>query len=111
MIKNFAEWKDEVEGIWINPDNYHKEYSELFEMIGNIKVEKEYKTTEDTFRFYSAAWNHPKESADMQFESEKKKAKPTKTLMVTQLITRWRGFVIRDPLARICNPCQFRQRM
>lgn len=86
LIRNFSFWKDETEVIWINPDHYEKEYSELFEVIGKISVEKEYTTTNDIFKSYSADWAHAKAAADNQFEHEKKNPKPTKVLTVKELI-------------------------
>jgi hypothetical protein len=88
LIKNFASWKDRPEFVWIQPDLYEKEYSSLFELIGKIVVNKEYRTDNDILKvFYSADWSHAKEAADMQFEHEKSNSRPTIAIMVAELTT------------------------
>lgn len=85
LIRNFAFWKDEKEVIWIHPDNYEKKYSNLFELIGKITVEKEYTTSGNDFTSYCADWASAKGAAEMQFEHEKTHPKPTIVLTVAEL--------------------------
>lgn len=85
LIRNFAFWKDEAEVIWISPDHYEKEYSNLFEVIGKISVEKEYTTTDDVFKSYCADWASAKVGAEKQFEHEMTNQKPTIVLTVAEL--------------------------
>ena len=85
LIRNFAFWKDRVEVIWISPAHYQKEYSNLFEVIGKISVEKEYTTNHDVFKTYSADWASAKDGAEKQFEHEKTNPKPTIVLTVAEL--------------------------
>ena len=84
LIKNFAKWNDEVEAKWIVPDHY-EEYSDFFEIIGKIVVEKEYKTSGDEFKSYSAAWDRSIVAANLQFESENIKPKPDKSVKILDL--------------------------
>ncbi len=85
LIRSFAFWKDKTEVIWINPDNYQKEYSNLFELIGKIFIEKEYTTTDDVFNSYCADWGSAKEGADKQFEYEMTNSKPAIKITVAEL--------------------------
>ena len=85
LIRNFAFWKDRAEVIWISPDHYEKKYSNLFEVIGKISVEKEYTTNDDVFRTYCADWSSVKEGAEKQFEHEETNPKSKITLTVSEL--------------------------
>lgn len=85
LVRNFAFWEDKTEVIWINPDLYEKEYSNLFELIGNISIEKEYTTRDNVFVAYSANWASAKEAGQMQFEHEKTNPKSTIVLTVAEL--------------------------
>lgn len=85
LIRNFAFWKDKTEVIWINPHNYDKEYSNLFDTIGKISIEIEYTTTGTIFNSYSADWSSVKTSLEMQFEYEKTNQKPSIVLTVAEL--------------------------
>lgn len=85
LIRNFAFWEDKSEVLWINPDLYEKEYSNLFELIGKISVEKEYTTSNSIFKSYCADWGSAKESAEKQFEHEKTNPKPSVVLTVAVL--------------------------
>lgn len=85
LIRNFAFWKDRAEVIWIIPDHYEKEYSNLFEVIGKISVEKQYTTNDDIFKTYCADWASAKDGAEKQFEHEKTNPKPKIVLTVAEL--------------------------
>jgi hypothetical protein len=85
LIRNFASWKDRAEVIWINPDRYEKEYSNIFDTIGKTSVEKEYTTTNSVFKTYSADWSSAKIGAEKQFEHEKTNQKPSIVLTVAEL--------------------------
>lgn len=85
LIRSFAFWKDKAEVLWISPDDYEKKYNSLFELIGKIPVEKEFKTENGVFKTYCADWASPKDAANRQFEHEETSPKPTTVLTVTEL--------------------------
>jgi len=100
LICNFAEWQDKPDVSWYMPDLYHKDYSEVYELVGKLSVEIEYdiqnyEAKEYLFKpFYTAGWRM-KDNVERQFASEISKSKPTRTLTIKQLTKkakRWKIF-------------------
>lgn len=87
LIKNYAFWKDSKQIHWVSPDSYEKEHSSLFELVGNISIEKEYKTDGKTFVSYNDDWSGAKQAFDMQLDHEKTNLKPTTIITVKELVT------------------------
>jgi hypothetical protein len=85
LIKNFAYWEDRTEAAWIFPDKYQKKYSNFYELIGRIKVEKEYTTSSNVCTQYHDEWNFIKASAQEQFEYEKSNPKPKKVKTIAEV--------------------------
>ncbi len=86
LIRNYSNWKDNPIIVWTYPDSFKKMFSNFFELISKIKVDKEYKTEDNKFG-YVADWGITKLAANLQFEHEKTNPKPTKKITVTELIT------------------------
>ena len=84
LIRNYVNWKDDPIIAWTYPDSFKKMFSNFFELIGKIKVDKEYNTEKDRFG-YVADWGITKLAANLQFEHEKTNPKPIKRIMVTEL--------------------------
>ncbi|MBS1759124.1 MAG: hypothetical protein JST23_03290 [Bacteroidetes bacterium] len=84
LIRNYANWKDNPIIVWTYPDSFKETFSNFFELIGKIKVDKEYNTERNKFG-YVADWGITKLAANLQFEHEKNNPKPTKKIMVTEL--------------------------
>ncbi|MFD0748991.1 DUF4259 domain-containing protein [Mucilaginibacter calamicampi] len=93
LIRNFANWDDNVDAIWRYPDLYFKDYAAFYEVVGKIAVNVEYDIRNDSGKGYlfkpsfSAAWDM-KDTAEMQLASEATKPKSIKTIKLTQLITK-----------------------
>ena len=64
-----------------------KEYIDLFEIVGNIKVDKAYKVNEmyDFKVIYSGDWINIIENIDRQFEHELTNKKPDKKLLIKEI--------------------------
>lgn len=90
LILNFGQWQDKVDVTWHMPDLFYKDYADVYENIGKISVELEYDTENyegKGYLFkpsYTAGWSMNDE-AEIQFQSEKTKLKPTKTITIRQL--------------------------
>jgi hypothetical protein len=75
---------------WYIPD-FHKDYAPQLELIGNLNVEFIYDNSNPCGKgylfseSYSSGWDFA-QMADLQFDSEKIKPKPEKTVTVKQLI-------------------------
>lgn len=100
LICNFAQWQDKPDVSWYMPNLYHKDYSEIYELVGKIIIETEYDTQNyegKGYLFkpsYTAGWRM-KDNVERQFESETIKNKPTQTLTIKQLTrkaNRWKLF-------------------
>lgn len=96
LICNFGEWQDRPDVLWCMPDLFKKEYSHLYELIGKIPVELEYRTENYDGKGYlfspmwTSGWNM-NATIERQLTSELKKPKPTRTLTIKQLTrkSRW----------------------
>jgi hypothetical protein len=88
LIVNYANWEDFNRISWYLPKYFKKEYFDLFEVVGNIKVDKTYKVNEmyDFKVSYAGDWEMIITDIDRQFENEKEKAKPEKKLNVKEII-------------------------
>lgn len=97
IIRNIGEWKDQPDVVWYMPDLYHKHYSHIYTVIGNISVEFEYQTDNYDGKGYlfhpswTAGWTI-KDKAQKQFQSEIEKSTTKKILTIQQLIhvKKWR---------------------
>ena len=86
LIRNYANWKEDPIIVWTYPDSFKKMFSNFFELIGKVKVDKEYRTGVNKFG-YVADWGITKLVANLQFEHEKTNPKPSKRITVAELIT------------------------
>ncbi len=88
LIVNYANWEDFNRISWFLPKYYKKEYNDLFELVGNITVDKTYKVNEmyDFKVSYAGDWLMIITDIDRQFENEKENAKPEKKLTVKEII-------------------------
>lgn len=83
MIKNFANWKETPEVIWIC--NYKpKEVTSIVEVIGAIEVTIDYLSKEQRYQYgFTSGWKSTLiDVTNWQFESEKTKSRPKKTLKI-----------------------------
>ncbi|HEY5406551.1 MAG TPA: hypothetical protein VIJ92_05685 [Ginsengibacter sp.] len=86
LIRNYANWKDDPIIIWTYPDSFKKMFSNFFEHIGKIEVQKVYKPGDNKYG-YVADWGITKLAANLQFEHEKTNPKPAKTITIEELTT------------------------
>jgi hypothetical protein len=85
LVASFANWDNKPKVTWYLPDRFKKEYSELFEVIDQIQVDKEYTPNETAIKAtFSGGWQHVIESVDKQLEYEKENGQ-TKSFPVTDL--------------------------
>jgi hypothetical protein len=87
LIKNFANWKESAQVIWIC--NYKpKEVHSLIEVIGSITVTTDYLSKEQRHRYaYTSGWKSALiDATNRQFESEKTKGRPKTTLKVKKVL-------------------------
>lgn len=100
LICNFGQWQDKVDVTWYMPDLFYKDYSDIYDNVGRIKVDLEYDTKNYDGKGYlfkpswTAGWSM-NDLAEKQFESEKTRPKPTKTITIRQLTKKgkwWKVF-------------------
>jgi len=85
LIKNFANWNDEPEIIWIC--NYKpKEVLDFVEVVGSITVTIPYLEKRHDYPFTSGWKRTLVNATEWQFESEKVKSRPRKTLKMKKLL-------------------------
>jgi hypothetical protein len=90
LVQNFAAWQDSPDISWYSPDLYFKNYSGIYELIGNITVDIIYDPQNHLGEGYlfkpswTSGWGM-NDAAIWQFESEILKPKPSKTLTIKQL--------------------------
>lgn len=90
LHNNFGQWKDQADVRWCLPDFYQRDYSNLYELVGRINVDQEYDVSDSTgeaYLFkpsYTADWGM-NYAAESQFESEKTKPRPEKSITIKQL--------------------------
>jgi hypothetical protein len=85
LIANFGDWDNHPQITWCSRSKFKKEFSQLFEVLGNIPVEKEYDPVVNQLRAgFSANWKHVISPVVKQFEYEQvhglKKSFPLKNL-------------------------------
>jgi len=91
LVLNFASWEDKPDVTWCMPDLYFKNYSSLYEVIGQIEIDFEYNVKNWSGKGYhfqpafTSGWRM-KQMKDKQLESEKTKPQPLKSLTVKKLI-------------------------
>lgn len=87
LIVNYAKWDNYERVSWYLPKYFKKEYFDLFELVGNIKVDKAYKVNEmyDFKVMYSGDWINIIEDIDRQFEHELTNMKPDKKLLIKEI--------------------------
>lgn len=72
LVPNFGNWENQPKVTWYLPDRFKKEYSELFETVGKIQIDKNYTPNGSEIRSsFSAGWQYIIEPVTAQFEYEK----------------------------------------
>jgi hypothetical protein len=72
LVANFGNWENQPKVTWYLPDRFKMEYSELFEIVGIIQVDKNYTPNGSEIRAsFSGGWQHIIEPVTAQFEYEK----------------------------------------
>jgi hypothetical protein len=90
LILNFANWTDKTDICWYMPDSYIKDYSNIYESIGNISVDFVYDPENylgDGYLFkpsWTSGWSM-NENAANQFKSEELKPKPSNSITIGQI--------------------------
>lgn len=94
LVASFGNWENEPKVTWYLPDRFKKEYSDLFEIVDKIEVDKDYTPNGTEIKAsFSAGWQHIVESVNSQLEYEKDKGE-TKSFSLTELTKRkkWWNF-------------------
>ncbi len=90
LVLNYANWDSKANIVWCAPDLYTKKFSDIYELVGKISVEllydsRNYEGKNYLFHpLYTSDWRM-NINAEMQFESELTKEKPSKTITIHQL--------------------------
>jgi hypothetical protein len=88
LVASFGHWKNEPKVTWYLPKMFKKEFSELFENIGEIPVELNYTPNGSEIRAsFSAGWQNIIEPVNKQLEYEKSNG-ITKSFSIDKLIKR-----------------------
>lgn len=100
LICNFGQWKDRPAIGWYMPDLYAKDYADVYELIGNITIDKEYdsKNYDGKGYLFKPSWTSGwtmNESVNSQFDSELSKPKPSLTIKVKELIQKDKWWKIK----------------
>lgn len=91
LICNFGQWQEKPDVNWYMPDLFHKDYSEIYEFIGNLPIEIEYDVKNYEGKgylfkpFFTAGWNM-KNSIEKQLKSELTKPIPSEKITIKRLI-------------------------
>lgn len=91
LICNFGQWQEKPDVNWYMPDLFHKDYSEIYEFIGNLPIEIEYDVKNYEGKgylfkpFFTAGWNM-KNSIEKQLKSELTKPIPSEKITIKKLI-------------------------
>jgi hypothetical protein len=71
LVANFGNWENKPKVTWYLPDRFKKEYSELFDTVGIIQIDKNYTPNGSEIRAsFSGNWQHIIEPVTAQFEYE-----------------------------------------
>lgn len=85
LVASFGNWKNEPKVTWYLPDRFKKEYSDLFEVVDKIEVDKDYNPNGSEIKAsFSGGWQHISDSVNKQFEYEKENGE-TKSFPLTDL--------------------------
>lgn len=88
LVASFGNWKDEPKITWYLPKIFKKDFSDLFENIGEIPIELKYTPNGSEIKAsFSAGWQHIIEPVNQQLEYEKTNEIP-KSLSINKLIKR-----------------------
>lgn len=91
LVANFGNWENQPKVSWYLPDRYKKEYSELFELIGKVQVNKNYTPNGTEIRAsFSGGWQHIIEPVTSQLEYEKVNGE-SKSFQLTELTKKKNG--------------------
>jgi len=95
LVCNFGNWQNEAHVMWYMPDEYYKNYSGIYELVGKIEVELEYDINNSSKDYLfrqslTLSWmmNY---AIERQLESEVSKPKPLKTLTIKQFTRNTNG--------------------
>lgn len=87
LVLNAGDWNNSPNISWYAPDFFKKQYSDKFEIIGTVEIEKNYSPNEVNFDFgYSGGWNHIYEPIKYQLDYEKENGKSERTITVLEMI-------------------------
>lgn len=88
LIVNYANWDNFNRISWYLPKYFNKEYSDLFELVGNVSVDKTYRVNEiyDFKVSYTGDWKMIITDINKQFEYENENAKPKIKLTIKEII-------------------------
>tara|TARA_B110001450_G_C17580083_1_gene464544 strand:+ start:69 stop:920 length:852 start_codon:yes stop_codon:yes gene_type:complete len=85
LVASFGNWKNEPKVTWYLPDRFKKEFSDQFEVVDKVQVDKEYTPNGTEIKAsFSAGWQHIFESVNSQLEYEKDNSE-TKSFPLTDL--------------------------
>ena len=85
LVASFGNWKNEPKVTWYLPGRFKKEYSDKFEVVDKVQVNKEYTPNGTEIKAsFSAGWQHIYESVNSQLEYEKENGE-TKSFPLTDL--------------------------
>lgn len=86
LVASFGHWKNESKVTWYSPKFFKKEYSELFEKIGEIPIELNYTPNGGEIKAsFSAGWHNIIEPVNQQLKHEKVNG-ITKSFSINKLI-------------------------
>jgi hypothetical protein len=72
LVVSFGNLKNEPKATWYLPDRFKKEYSDLFEIVDKIRVDKDYiMDGPELNASFSAGWQHVIEPVNKQIEYER----------------------------------------
>lgn len=82
LIACFGNWNNESKVTWYLPNKFKKEYSDLFEIVDVIQVDKDYTPKGIEIKAsFSGRWQNIFESVNKQFEYEKENGKTNISLL------------------------------
>lgn len=85
LVASFGNWDNKPKVTWYLPDTFKKDYSDLFEVVDKISVDKDYRPNGPEIKAtFSAGWHHIIEPINSQFDYEKKNGQP-KSFPLTDL--------------------------
>lgn len=86
LVASFGNWNNKPQITWYLPDHFEKQYSTLFEAVGEVEVFRSIINQESKLIYgYSGGWQHIIEPVNRQFKYEKDNG-VTKSFPLTDLI-------------------------